>query len=97
LASRKPPRPVAAVVLAAGKGKRMKSERPKVLHEICGRPALWHVLQAARAVRPTPLAVVVGRDPDPVAEAVRAWDLEPAPVFVEQREPLGTGNAVAVA
>ena len=97
MASRKPPRPVAAVVLAAGKGKRMKSERPKVLHEICGRPALWHVLQAARAVRPTPLAVVVGRDQDPVAEAVRAWDLEPAPVFVEQREPLGTGNAVAVA
>ena len=38
-------RTLAAVVLAAGKGKRLKSSTPKVLHPICGRPALWHVLQ----------------------------------------------------
>ena len=75
----------------------MKSERPKVLHEVCGRPALWHVLNAAQAARPTTLAIVVNRAKDPVAEAVRSWGFEPAPVFVEQREPLGTANAVAVA
>jgi len=75
----------------------MKSERPKVLHEICGRPALWHVLKAARAARPTPLAVVVGQEGDAVAEAVRSWDLGSALVFVEQRSPLGTAHAVAAA
>jgi bifunctional UDP-N-acetylglucosamine pyrophosphorylase/glucosamine-1-phosphate N-acetyltransferase len=75
----------------------MKSERPKVLHEICGRPALWYVVKAARAARPTTLAVVVHRARDQVAEAVRAWGLDPAPTFVEQRELLGTANAVAVA
>ena len=97
VASRKPVHTVAAVVLAAGRGKRMKSERPKVLHEICGRPSLWHVLMAAGAARPDPLVVVVRGRGDPVAEAVRSWDLDPGPVFVEQREPLGTGHAVAAA
>ena len=46
-------RTLAAVVLAAGKGKRLKSSTPKVLHPICGRPALWHVLQGVLATRRT--------------------------------------------
>ena len=45
-------------------GKRLKSETPKVLHPICGRPALWHVLQAGLAAKPTKVIVVVSDDPD---------------------------------
>jgi bifunctional UDP-N-acetylglucosamine pyrophosphorylase/glucosamine-1-phosphate N-acetyltransferase len=88
---------VAVVVLAAGKGKRLHSTKPKILHEVCGRPSLWHVLQAARAARPSLLAVVVGSGKDDVIEAVRSWDLQPEPVFVDQGTPLGTGHAVMAA
>jgi bifunctional UDP-N-acetylglucosamine pyrophosphorylase/glucosamine-1-phosphate N-acetyltransferase len=97
VASRKPPPTVAAVLLAAGKGKRMKSARPKVLHEVCGRPALWYVVRAAMAARPSTLAIVVGHGGDEVRDAVRSWKLKAGPVFVEQRQQLGTGHAVAVA
>jgi bifunctional UDP-N-acetylglucosamine pyrophosphorylase / glucosamine-1-phosphate N-acetyltransferase len=90
-------RTLAVVVLAAGKGKRLKSTRPKVLHELCGRPSLWFVLQAARAARPDRVVLVVSERDGPVERAVRAWDLVPDPVFVEQPERLGTGNAVTVA
>jgi bifunctional UDP-N-acetylglucosamine pyrophosphorylase/glucosamine-1-phosphate N-acetyltransferase len=86
-----------AVVLAAGLGKRMKSATPKILHDICGRPALWHVLQAARAARPSKLIVVVGHAAEQVEEAVRSWKLKPSPVFVRQTERLGTAHAVHVA
>jgi molybdopterin-guanine dinucleotide biosynthesis protein A len=47
-------RTLAAVILAAVKGTRLRSTRPKVLHPICGRPALWHVAQAALAASPRP-------------------------------------------
>jgi bifunctional UDP-N-acetylglucosamine pyrophosphorylase/glucosamine-1-phosphate N-acetyltransferase len=46
-------RTLAAVILAAGKGTRLRSARPKVLHPICGRPALWHVVETGLAARPT--------------------------------------------
>ena len=59
-------RSLAAVVLAAGKGKRLKSSTPKVLHPICGKPALWHVLQLAKAARPDRIVVVVGHGGDAV-------------------------------
>ena len=58
--TRRTSRSLAAVVLAAGKGKRLKSSTPKVLHPICGRPALWHVLQGGLAARPNKIVVVVG-------------------------------------
>jgi bifunctional UDP-N-acetylglucosamine pyrophosphorylase / glucosamine-1-phosphate N-acetyltransferase len=90
-------RTLAAVVLAAGKGKRLKSSTPKVLHPICGRPALWHVLQGVLAARPTKIVVVVGHGADDVRAAVTSWGLKPAPVFVEQTEQLGTGHAVLAA
>ncbi len=90
-------RTLTAVVLAAGKGKRLKSSRPKVLHPICGKPALWHVLQATLAAKPTKIVIVVGHGADDVQAAVRSWGLTPRPVFVEQAEQLGTGHAVAVA
>lgn len=91
------PRSLAAVVLAAGKGKRLHSEVPKVLHPVCGRPILWHTLQVVRAAKPARIVVVVGHGAEDVREAVRSWGIEPAPVFVEQAEQLGTGHAVQIA
>ena len=88
---------LAAVVLAAGEGKRLKSASQKVLHPICGRPALWYVLQNVKAARPSRIVVVVHHDGDAVREAVRSWGIRPEPVFVEQGKPFGTGHAVMVA
>ena len=90
-------RTLAAVVLAAGEGTRLKSAVPKVLHPVCGRPALWHAVRAARSARPDKLVIVVGHGADEVRAAVRSWELRPSPVFVEQSEQLGTGHAVLVA
>jgi bifunctional UDP-N-acetylglucosamine pyrophosphorylase/glucosamine-1-phosphate N-acetyltransferase len=90
-------RTLAAVILAAGKGTRLRSARPKVLHPICGRPALWHVAQAALAVRPGRIVIVIGHGADDVREEVSSWRITPKPVLVEQREPLGTGHAVRIA
>ena len=56
------PRPLAVVVLAAGLGTRMKSDVPKVLHEVCGRPMLAYVLDAARSLGPERLVVVTGAE-----------------------------------
>ena len=90
-------RPLAAVVLAAGEGTRMRSATPKVLHPLCGRPMLLHVIDALRALPLERVVVVVGHRGDEVAEALA--DLGPdggAPVVtVEQRERRGTGDAVA--
>jgi bifunctional UDP-N-acetylglucosamine pyrophosphorylase / glucosamine-1-phosphate N-acetyltransferase len=91
------PRSLAVVVLAAGIGKRLKSKTPKVLHELCGRPLLWHVLKAAEAAKPQRIVVVVHHDAELVEEHVGSWGIRPAPVFVDQGEPLGTGHAVLVA
>jgi bifunctional UDP-N-acetylglucosamine pyrophosphorylase/glucosamine-1-phosphate N-acetyltransferase len=90
-------RTLAVVVLAAGKGKRLRSATPKVLHPICGRPALWHVLRVAAGARPSKIVIVVAHGADDVREAVATWKLTPKPVFVEQPEQLGTGHAVQVA
>ncbi|MGI8616240.1 MAG: bifunctional UDP-N-acetylglucosamine diphosphorylase/glucosamine-1-phosphate N-acetyltransferase GlmU [Actinomycetota bacterium] len=91
------PRSLAAVVLAAGKGKRLRSDTPKVLHQVCGRPILWHTLQVVRAAKPERIVVVIGHGADDVRDAVGSWELKPAPVFVEQAEQLGTGHAVQIA
>lgn len=88
---------LAAVVLAAGKGKRLRSASQKVLHPICGRPALWWVLQNARAARPSKIVIVVHHGADEVRDAVRSWKISPEPEFVEQGNPLGTGHAVMAA
>lgn len=79
-----------AVVLAAGEGVRMRSDMPKALHEVGGKPMLGHVLDAARALEPTALHVVVGAG----CEAVRAaFANRPDIAWVEQSERLGTGHA----
>jgi bifunctional UDP-N-acetylglucosamine pyrophosphorylase/glucosamine-1-phosphate N-acetyltransferase len=80
-----------AVVLAAGKGTRLKSRRPKVLHEVAGRPLLEWVLDAARAAGCGRLLVVVGYGAGEVRERIRGDDV----TWVEQREQLGTGHALA--
>jgi bifunctional UDP-N-acetylglucosamine pyrophosphorylase/glucosamine-1-phosphate N-acetyltransferase len=91
-------RSIAAVVLAAGKGNRMRSAVPKVLHDLCGRPLLWHAIQTARAARPVRIVVVVAGDSaDPIREAVSSWRIRPEPVFVDEGKPLGTGHAVLIA
>ncbi len=78
------------VILAAGKGTRMNSDLPKVLHKICGRPLLYHVLSNVKEVFPDPPYVIVGHKADKVRDMFKDM---PA-VFVLQEEQLGTGHAV---
>jgi bifunctional UDP-N-acetylglucosamine pyrophosphorylase/glucosamine-1-phosphate N-acetyltransferase len=82
-----------AVVLAAGKGTRMRSARAKVLHPIAGVPMLEHVLRTVAALGAQPVTVVVGHDADAVAAAFANRGLD----FVRQDPPNGTGHAVQVA
>jgi len=82
------------VVLAAGQGTRMKSSRPKVLHEIAGRPMLAHVLDGVAALAPERIVVVIGPGMDAVAELATSY---PRTTTVVQAQRLGTGHAVAVA
>lgn len=84
----------AAVVLAAGKSTRMKSNLPKVLHEVCGRPMLASVLDACREAGVGRIVVVVGHQKHLVIEAFAS---EPDLLFVEQTEQKGTGHAVQMA
>ncbi len=89
-------RPLAAVILAAGKGTRMKSERAKVLHEVCGRPLAFYPVRAALSLDCSPAVVVVGHQAAEVErelEALFGTQLR----FAEQKEQLGTGHAVLCA
>jgi UDP-N-acetylglucosamine diphosphorylase/glucosamine-1-phosphate N-acetyltransferase len=80
-----------AVVLAAGKGTRMRSERPKVLHEAAGRPLLAWVLDVARAAGCDRLLVIVGHKSDEVRQAFAGAD---DVTWVLQERQLGTGHAL---
>jgi bifunctional UDP-N-acetylglucosamine pyrophosphorylase/glucosamine-1-phosphate N-acetyltransferase len=82
-----------AIILAAGHGKRMKSEKAKVLHEVCGRPMIGYVVDAARGAGARTIIVVVGYAADQVLECLRD---EPDILFATQSEQLGTGHAVKV-
>jgi bifunctional UDP-N-acetylglucosamine pyrophosphorylase/glucosamine-1-phosphate N-acetyltransferase len=85
---------VAAILLAAGKGTRMKSGLVKVLHPAAGRPMIDYPVAAARAVKATPIVLVVGHQADMVQEHFRgADDIR----HVLQEEQLGTGHAVGCA
>lgn len=80
-----------AVVLAAGKSTRMKSDRPKVLHEVCGRPMIEYVLDAARQAGVRSLVVIVGHQADQVRAALaRHTDI----TYALQAEQKGTGHAL---
>ena len=83
---------LAAVILAAGKGTRMKSETPKVLFPVAGKPMLQHILDTLKAVGISEIYVVVGYESGQVRAAVTGVS-----TWVEQREQLGTGHALAQA
>src|SRR5690606_2080512 len=84
---------LAVVILAAGKGTRMKSALPKVLHPLAGKPMLGHVVDAARALDAARITVVYGHGGEAVPQAIAGDDLE----WALQAEQLGTGHAVAQA
>lgn len=85
--------PLAIVLLAAGKGTRMKSNLVKVLHPLAGAPMLSYSLELARRLKPAKLVVVVGFQGDLVRQRFAAPDI----LFAHQEEQRGTGHAVAVA
>ncbi|GHU04984.1 bifunctional protein GlmU [Alphaproteobacteria bacterium] len=80
-------RAVAAIILAAGQGTRMKSSLPKVMHKIAGRPMIAHLLEQVEALHPEKIAVVVGPGMDSLEGAVAPWPT------VLQKDRLGTGHA----
>ncbi len=81
------------VILAAGRGTRMRSALPKVLHPVAGKSMLEHVIDTARALKPTAIHVVIGHGAELVRERLAADDVN----FVVQAEQLGTGHALAQA
>ncbi|MFD1859716.1 bifunctional UDP-N-acetylglucosamine diphosphorylase/glucosamine-1-phosphate N-acetyltransferase GlmU [Aeromicrobium camelliae] len=86
---------VTAIVLAAGAGTRMKSERAKVLHELAGRPMLGHALAAVQEFGARRRVVVVGHQREQVEEALTTFDTDA--VVAVQHERKGTGDAVRAA
>jgi bifunctional UDP-N-acetylglucosamine pyrophosphorylase/glucosamine-1-phosphate N-acetyltransferase len=90
-------RSLSALVLAAGEGTRMRSERPKPLHRLCGRPMVIHVLAAAAGLDPQRAVVVVGHGAARVTKAVGEQHAASLTVdFVEQEVQRGTGDAVLI-
>jgi bifunctional UDP-N-acetylglucosamine pyrophosphorylase / glucosamine-1-phosphate N-acetyltransferase len=84
----------AIVIMAAGKGTRLKSKRPKVLHEVGGKPLIRHVVDAARQiVPPEDVYVIVGHESGLVKDSVAKLGVQ----FVEQAEQRGTGHAIQTA
>src|SRR6186997_3063856 len=81
---------LAVVILAAGQGKRMKSDLPKVLQPLAGVPLLGHVVSRARALDPASIHVVYGHGGDAVRDALVNEKLQ----WALQAEQLGTGHAV---
>ena len=84
---------LSVVILAAGKGTRMRSSLPKVLHAVAHKPMVGHVIDAARQVNAENIYLVYGFGGDVLKANVTGDDL----TFVEQKEQLGTGHAVKVA
>jgi bifunctional UDP-N-acetylglucosamine pyrophosphorylase/glucosamine-1-phosphate N-acetyltransferase len=85
--------PLSIVILAAGQGKRMKSDLPKVLQPLAGRPLLSHVLQAAKVLEADGVHIVYGHGGDQVRTALSSEPVQ----WALQAEQLGTGHAVAQA
>lgn len=83
-------KPLNIVVLAAGKGTRMYSDKPKVLHALAGKPLVQHVLDCANALQPKQVCVVYGHGGEAVPTAMQQY----AASFVIQEPQLGTGHAV---
>src|SRR5690242_17640001 len=77
-------------ILAAGLGRRMRSDRPKVLHRLAGKPLLLHVLDTVRALSPVRICVIFGHGGEAVPRAVN----DPSITWVQQVPQLGTGHAL---
>jgi bifunctional UDP-N-acetylglucosamine pyrophosphorylase/glucosamine-1-phosphate N-acetyltransferase len=91
-------RPLAGVVMAAGEGTRMRSVTPKVLHPLCGRPMVLHVVDALGALPLERIVVVVGHGAERVTKTLQEQVTSEVPVlFVEQHVQRGTGDAASVA
>ncbi|MEO1638982.1 MAG: bifunctional UDP-N-acetylglucosamine diphosphorylase/glucosamine-1-phosphate N-acetyltransferase GlmU [Pseudomonadota bacterium] len=86
---------VALIILGAGKGTRMQSDLPKVLHPIAGAPMLAHAMRAGAAMEPAKTVIVAGHGAEAVKKAAKAYD--PDAEVVIQAEQLGTAHAVAQA
>src|SRR5258706_11444957 len=85
---------VAITIMAAGKGTRLKSKHPKVLHQVGGKPLLAHVIAAAsRVVAPGNIFAIIGHEADRVRDAVRGTGIH----FVRQEPQRGTGHALMCA
>ncbi len=84
---------IAAIILAAGKGTRMKSDKAKVLYQLAGKPMIQRVVNTALSLDFHPLCIVVGHQKDAVIASLDEYD---DLVFVEQKEQLGTGHAVLI-
>ncbi len=89
-------RPLSAIVLAAGEGSRMKSERPKPLHRLCGKPMIMYVLDALGTCGADRAAVVVGHKADWVTKKIGEASIELRLEFVEQSVQRGTGDATII-
>lgn len=87
----------AVVILAAGEGTRMKSGTVKVLHPICGRPLVYYPAALAKKLKPSRVAIVVGRQRELVQAGLEAEFGKGAFSFPVQDKPLGTGHAVGCA
>ncbi len=89
------------LILAAGKGTRMKSPLPKPLHIVCGLPIIAHILKAAQALGPAAIGIVVGHEAEQVVHTVQAglaqWGITAPVVFVHQTELSGSASAVKAA
>ncbi len=89
------------LILAAGKGTRMKSSLPKPLHAVCGTPILGHILKAAQTLNPAAVGVVVGHGAQVVMDTVKnnlaGWNVTAPVVFVQQNDLSGSGSAVKAA
>ncbi len=89
------------LILAAGKGTRMKSNLPKPLHAVCGYPILAHILKAAQALNPAAIGVVIGHGAQQVKQTVldnlSTWGITAPVEFFVQQELAGSGSAAKAA
>ena len=81
---------LAAIILAAGEGTRMKSGLAKVLHKICGKPMIRYIVESVKEIGPGRIILVVGHQAEAVKREFRGEDIG----FILQKERLGTGHAV---
>lgn len=82
--------PLSIIILAAGKGTRMNSSKPKVIHQLAGKAMLQHVVDVCQILQPDQILVVIGHESEQVKAALDGQNL----IWVEQTEQLGTGHAV---